>query len=1255
MVVTAPTLSPVAMRIRTAARIFLLLMGTAVSAAAQSVTDVIRGRVTNDSSNAVVGASVFVTRGPDRAFKQTTTDSAGRYSVTFENGTGDYLVAVSAVGLKAARRRVQRQNAERELVADFTLATDVSTLAAVKVTANTPVRATNASSPYTLETGASERWQDGVNGQLPPSLLGNLAAIAGNSPGVTQGVNGPSILGSGSESNLTTLNGLALPGGSLPRALRTDTRVTGATFDPIRGGFSGANTDIRLAAGDRNYQQRHVFATFDAPTLQATDGIGQSLGARYGSLRASAGADGELIRQTLTYNVAVDVSRTVSDPATLFSGDARALQSAGVSSDSVGILRTTALGAGIPIGGAGIPTSREQTAVTWLGRFDDIRDSLNSRQLTTYLSLARSGAIGFAPLSATSAAGASTDRGLGAQFQMANFIGAGRRTLNQTRIGVSQTRESGDPYLDLPGASVLVRSTGATGDGIVPLSLGGASFLDRSESRRTGEASNLTVWNARGRRHTFKMFGWARVDAMAAEGGADVLGRFAFNSIADLASNRAATFSRTLVQPSRDGAVWNSAAAIAHQWNPKRNVSVLYGARVEGNGFLSSPAANPALERELGVATGAAPTTLHVSPRVGFSWTYSKSKENGTGVSMNQSGTFYRTVTGVIRGGVGEFRDLLRPDLLADAASRTGLAGSAASLLCTGAAVPTPDWSRFLQDASAVPGTCVDGSGVLTDNAPPATLIARDYQVPRSWRASLDWHTSVGWLQVRWNNLASWDLSQASVRDQNFAGVERFSLAQEGGRPVYVSAASIDAATGAMSSTESRRSVAYGRVAVRGSELRGYGGQTTLVLAPDPFRLRNAPLGLFGSVTYTLQSSRRQYLGFDGATAGDPRLREWAPSQNDARHIIMTQGAFTVKRVGTFTLFARAQSGLPFTPQVQGDINGDGRSGDRAFVPSPTLPLDATLATQLLALQQNGSASARQCLQRSAGRIAERNGCRGPWTATMNMQFRPQLPKQFARLTANIYVENVLAGVDQALHGSNGLRGWGGAARPDPVLLVPRAFDAAAQRFRYDLNPRFAETRPSRTTLRVPFRITLDFSMRLSTDFNLQQLRRALEPVRVDRTWQPRSADSLTAIYLRQTSNVHTALLAESDSLFLSAAQTAALRKAEAEFSDRVRAIYGDLGRFLVQFAGGAPTKAALDSANGAKKAYWQVFWEQPEIAAALVNSTQRELMPLLRDMFATPAEERKTAQWSFGNNVKFAKPSANVAPVAPGAVPPPD
>jgi hypothetical protein len=1226
---------------RALARLTLLLAVGATLLRAQTVTDIIRGRVSTDSSRVVVGASVFVTRGPDRAFKQSTTDSAGRYSVAFENGTGDYLVAVTSVGLKSARRRVQRQNTERELVADFVLGADVSTLAAVKVVASKPERADNSVGPTELETGTSERWIDGVNGQLPPSMIGNLNAIAGNTPGVTQGVNGPSILGSGASSNLTTLNGMALPGGTLPRAARVDTRVTGATFDPVRGGFSGANTDVQLGAGSRNYQERNGFVTVDAPSLQATDAIGQSLGARYGAVRGSAGANGYLVPHYATYNVAVELSRSTSDPATLFSGDARALQSAGVPLDSVSRLQGAALNVGLPTAGNGIPAVRESSAITWLGRLDDIRDSLNTRQLTSYVSVARDGAQGFAPLAATSTGGRSTNRAIGAQVQVASFLGTARRVLNQSKLGVSQTRSSGDPYLSLPGASVLVRSS----DGIVPLSIGGNAAFDRSETRATAEGSNLTVWNARGRRHAFKVFGWARVDGLSDVGGADLLGRYTFNSIGDFTAARPSGYSRTLTQPASDGSAWNAAMAFAHQWYPTKRFSVLYGARVEGNGFASSPSANPELDNALGVKSGAAPATLHVSPRVGFSYSYSRTKENGNGMWMNRAGTFYRTTSGVIRGGIGEFRDLLRPDILADASSRTGLSGSTQSFLCTGAAVPIPDWPKFLQDVNAIPRACVDGGGALTDNAPPATLIARNYQVPRSWRASLDWYTNFHWLQVKWNNLVSWDLSQPSVRDANFAGVARFTLAQEGGRPVYVSTAGIDPSTGAVSPAESRKSAAFGAVDVRGSELRGYGGQTTITLAPDLLRTRNVPLGLYGLLAYTLQSSRRQYLGFDGTAAGDPTQREWAPGVNDARQIVSLQGGFSLERLGTVTFFARAQSGLPFTPIVQGDINGDGRSGDRAFVPSRTLPINATLATQLQTLLASGSPSARNCVSAFAGQIVPRNGCRGPWTATLNMQLRPNLPKALQRLNANLYLENVLGGVDQLVHGGGGLRGWGGAATPNPVLLIPRGFDASTRAFTYDINPRFAETRPSRTTLRVPFRVTLDFQLRLSTDYSLQELRRALSPVRVGKRWEPRTADSLTSLYLQETSSIHTALLSESDSLFLTPEQISGLRAAESAFAERVRVIYRDLGQYLAQFAGGAATKLAVDSTTKAKAAYWAAFWEQPEIAVALLTPTQRDLMPLLRDMYATPKAVRTHARWMFGNDVKFAKPATTGTP----------
>ena len=52
------------------------------------------------------------------------------------------------------------------------------------------------------------------------------------------------------------------------------------------------------------------------------------------------------------------------------------------------------------------------------------------------------------------------------------------------------------------------------------------------------------------------------------------------------------------------------------------------------------------------------------------------------------------------------------------------------------------------------------------------------------------------------------------------------------------------------------------------------------------------------------------------ATSEWSRTREWAPSTNDARHVLVLSGGFSNPKTGSVTLFARAQSGLPFTPIV---------------------------------------------------------------------------------------------------------------------------------------------------------------------------------------------------------------------------------------------------------------------------------------------------------------------------------------------------
>src|SRR6266550_4736293 len=468
------------MPLRSILPLFLLLLASDLAAAQQATPEVIRGRVLGDSARGIV-ATVMVTRGPDRLTQQTTSDSTGNYRVRFDEGTGDYLVYVSATGFKSARRRVQRQGTESELIADFTLERDIALLETVKVSAQKPVRATNPISPTQLETGASERWNDGVVGQLPPTIAGDLNALAGAMPNVTLTPGGVSILGGGAESNLTTLNGMGMAGASIPRAARTETRVTGATFDPTRGGFAGANIDVRLGAGSRNYQRRNAFVTLEPQGFQFADPIARAAGSTSGGFRGSVGADGELIRRALTYNVAVDVARNTSDPQTLVSADADALLRAGVAPDSVARLVALASPLGLGLSNGGIPASREHQAISWLGRLDDTRDTMRTRALTSYLGYTSDGALGFAPLSAPSAAGKRSERTLGAQWTMGDFVGPGRRVLTESRFAASGVSTKVSPYRLQPGATILVRSsTPDAASDVTSLTLGGGVGCGRS-------------------------------------------------------------------------------------------------------------------------------------------------------------------------------------------------------------------------------------------------------------------------------------------------------------------------------------------------------------------------------------------------------------------------------------------------------------------------------------------------------------------------------------------------------------------------------------------------------------------------------------------------------------------------------------------------------------------------------------------------------------------------------------------------------
>jgi hypothetical protein len=431
-----------------------------------------------------------------------------------------------------------------------------------------------------------------------------------------------------------------------------------------------------------------------------------------------------------------------------------------------------------------------------------------------------------------------------------------------------------------------------------------------------------------------------------------------------------------------------------------------------------------------------------------------------------------------VRGGIGEYRGRIPTQLYSQARQSTGLPGNERQLVCVGPSVPSPDWDAYLAGGpAAIPTACDGPSGTpFTSSAPSGTAFAPDYEAPRSWRGSLGVTKRV---LDRWSldvdAQYAFGIRQNGSRDLNLDATPQFTLAAEDGRPVFVPAAAIVSTTGSVPLAASRIDPRFGRVTELVSDLRSRTAQVTSRLSG--FSLRTLRLDLAYTFTRSTELSSQ-------TTAGNPNVREWGPSEFQRRHNVQSTLTWPVTPSLELTMVGRLTSGASYTPMVAGDVNGDGARNDRAFIYDPAATADTAVAAAMQRLLGSAPAAARDCLSKQLGHVAGRASCTDPWLPTFDVQvnYRPDHFGLDRRLTISLAASNPLAGLDQALHGADDLRGWGQPIRSDNTLLYVRGFDAAAQRYVYAVNERFGSTRGTTVAFRQPFQVSVQ--MRYSYGIN---------------------------------------------------------------------------------------------------------------------------------------------------------------------------
>lgn len=1056
----------------------LFFVPLVASAQVGSTTDIIMGRITSPDGQPVAGAHVEVTSTETQISRTKTTDANGRYSILFPDGGGAYSVQVVSIGYAPQRFSLVRNNDEDRLVRDIVMGRNATVLQSVQVRGRPNTRATDRP-----EAGSSER-------ALNPTLLnrlpvdpGDLNELATLAPGVI-GVAGTdstqasfSVAGQPSNQNSITLDGLSFGSGSVPQEAVRNTRVVTSTYDVARGQFTGGQVASTTRGGTNVFTGALDYSLRD-PNLEFVDDGESAFSQKYTQNQVSGGFGGPIIKNKLFTFGALTLTRRTDPLQSLLAADPLAFERLGTNGDSVTHFLSLLNGYGLAPTSAQIPDERLNDNASALVRVDYNLGEANTLMLRGDWRGSIQDASRISAFSVPHSGGDAKGSGGGGMITLTSHWAS---IINELRAYRSIDKRSTDPYVQIPSGRVTVASNLPDGSlGVSTLQFGVNPSLPQETRTGLTELSDEVSRVSKNGAHRVKL--GALLNEEESENGSfsNALGTFTFNSLTDFAAGMPASFTRTLANHQRNARSINGALYLGDAWRQSQKLQLTYGARVEHSLYPDAPQFNPAIDSLFGRRTDAFPSETHISPRIGFTYTY----------GFNQNGP----AAGSIRGGIGEFRGKAQSALFASAADATGLVNAQSQIVCVGSTVPVPDWQAYLANPASVPSTCNGESQQFANTRRNVTVFADDFAAPRAWRGSLGWNRRFAErYSVSIDGSFAHGVAQTNALDLNLDTTPKFTLASEGGRPVFAPVTSIVPQTGAIALTGSRFQPRFGVVSEFNSDLTSDSKQLTASFQG----ITTKAIIFNASYTFTRSVDQAQGIstfgGFGGSgasTAGNPNLAERGTSDQERRHSLLGTITWPIKPAIELTAIARLTSGGFFTPIVGGDVNGDGLRNDRPFIFDPLSSPDSAVANGMSRLLASAPDRAKECLTAQTGAIAGRNSCSVPWSTSFDLRANLK-PSGFGlnrKLTVSVVGLNTLAGIDRLLHGNDNLHGWGQPVFPDRTLLYVRGFDPVSQKFIYQVNEHFGAASGSRNAFRVPFQLSVQARLTLGVDPARQQM-----------------------------------------------------------------------------------------------------------------------------------------------------------------------
>ena len=1065
------------------------LCAPAVSAQTSSTTGAIRGRVTSSEGQPVAGAQISARNTTTGVQRGTLTDAEGRYVIPLLAPGGPYTVRVTSIGFRETEQTGLIVSAGAAGVANFQVAVQAVQVAEVTVIASAP-RVDVTEGGVSTRVGTARVENLPVAGRDFTDFL-NLSPLVSPQPGIGTGgqfsVGGARTSGTNVQIDGADANNIYFgenrgssrsPFAFSLESIKEFQLITNG-YDVEYGNYQGGvvNAVTKTGTNDLNgtafyYRREQGLTAKDFNGAKPTE---------YNVNQFGASLSGPIMRDRLHFFVSADLQRK-NQP---IYATVPVIGTPTVNPDSLTrVISALTNRYGVANASQLFGTfSQAQDNTVLFGRIDwTLTDKHRLTLRQNYSDFVQTNDR-LSPTEAISNTGPFKDKVYSTVAELNSIFS--NSLFNTLRFQYSyedRPRPPSDQFGWLPQITITgVGNPGSNasiffgGDGVI--------FRNRLEEKKLQFIDNL---NYRSGIHGIKLGANILIGSNLNEFWNAGNGTFVFNTLRDFENGVVNRYTRSLracpvaytanaagenvVCPEYDVPIaefdYTEYAAYAQddiQLTDKLLLTA--GVRWSSTVFPTEPRAVQMVQDTFGYSTSVMPEFSGISPR--FSFTYDLGNQEK-----------------VLRGGVA---------LLVGRAP-TVLAGNAIStertilsLSCTAAgSVPTINQQTLAEMIAANrgeknPAACRSGAALA--GRPEYTLFSEDFELPRTLKGSLGYeHLFSSNTKIAIDGIYSRSTNQFTVKDLNLGArtcqgalstsvknrtpdqvTECFTLSNELNRPVFVPRTGTGALNPTSGSSAAERSDTFGRntigtisrtyLNVSDGEAESYTAQISVEQNVGDKLAFGAAYGWVRSYDNSSFSCCTSNEGFGTEVTfkspnlvgdiGDEDLM-WGVSRFERRHTLTANVMWKAPLGFRVNGIWRSQSGTPFTPVVNGDVNGDGQAfNDRAMI-SRTLQwqdnvVDPARLDTLL--------SRWSCLSEQLGEIAKRNSCRNPWWHSLDLR----LAKEFSTLRGQR--AELLIDVFNVLNGIN--KDWGRLMQVTGFqtdLLTPRRLDAATGNIVYSVN-----------------------------------------------------------------------------------------------------------------------------------------------------------------------------------------------------------